>query len=230
MLMVHVIKISGHEIDQPAALQTLVETLQLQAGKVVLVHGGGSVLPRALSAIGGPTAPAAAEIASMALRGGINPQLVAALTAHRLQAIGLCGIDLELMYIQRGDDQPIVRFEVLHYLLEQQWLPVLAPIALDVATNCGVLLHADAAAQIVASALGADVLTFVISTPGVFSHGKRITGISARQFERYINQGVIDATYASVVRAAAHAAPFVGKVRITDLENLDSDVETLVVA
>ena len=67
--MVHVIKISGHELDQPASLAALVETLTAQSGQVVLVHGGGSVLPRALSAIGGPTNGAAAEYASMALRG-----------------------------------------------------------------------------------------------------------------------------------------------------------------
>ncbi|HYF62517.1 MAG TPA: hypothetical protein VD886_06860 [Herpetosiphonaceae bacterium] len=228
--MVHVIKISGHELDQPASLTALVQTLAAQSGQAVLVHGGGSVLPRALSAIGGPTNGAAAEYASMALRGGINPRLVAALTRHRLQAIGLSGVDLELMYIQPGDEQPIVRFEVLNYLLEQDWLPVLAPIALDVATNCGVVLNADLAAQMVASALGADVLTFIVGTPGVFSGGKRITGISARQFERYIRQGVIEATYASTVRAAALAAPFVGTVRITDIANLAEGVETVVVA
>ncbi len=228
--MTHVIKISGHEIDRPKTVQTLANALSILSGEVVLVHGGGSVLPKTLAAIGGVSNPLAAEIASMALRGGINPRLVAALSRRSIQAIGLCGVDLELMYIQPGEQEPIVRFEVLKYLLDQNWLPVIAPIALDLASSCGIVLNADLAAHMVASALGADELTFIINTPGVFSAGKRVTGISARQFERYIKQGVIDSSYASVVRAAAAAAPFVGTVRITDLPSLFTGVETLVVA
>lgn len=228
--MTHVIKISGYEIDQAGAFQSLVAALTTLSGQVVLVHGGGSALPRALTAIGGTNHPAAGEIAMMALRGGINPQLVAALSRRNIQAIGLCGIDLELMYIPRGEEEPIIRFEVLKYLLDQNWLPVLAPIALDVATGCGTVLNADLAAYMVASALGADELTFIINTPGILSDGKRVTGISARQFERYIKQGVIDASYASVVRAAAHAAPYVGIVRITDMASLFTGTETLVIA
>jgi acetylglutamate kinase len=228
--MTHVIKISGHEIDHPKAMQTLANALSITSGDVVLVHGGGSVLPKTLAAIGGASNPLAADIAAMALRGGINPRLVAALSRRNIQAIGLCGVDLELMYIQTGEQEPIVRFEVLKYLLDQNWLPVIAPIALDLASGCGTVLNADLAAQIIASALGADELTFIINTPGVFSDGKRVTGISARQFERYLNQGVIDSTYASVVRAAAAAAPFVGTVRITDLASVFSGVATLVVA
>ena len=123
-----------------------------------------------------------------------------------------------------------MRFEVLAYLLAQNWVPVLAPIALDMATGRGVVLNADTTAQIVASALGADELTFIVNTPGVMSAGKRVTGISARQYEHYLRQGVIGADYASVVRAAAVAAPNVGRVRITDLKGLYTDGGTMVVA
>jgi acetylglutamate kinase len=228
--MTHVIKISGHEIDHPKAIQALANALSIEPGEVVLVHGGGSVLPKTLAAIGGTNNPLAADIAAMALRGGINPRLVAALSRRNIQAIGLCGVDLELMYIQPGEEEPIVRFEVLKYLLDQNWLPVIAPIALDLASGCGTVLNADLAAQVIASALGADELTFIINTPGILSDGKRVTGISARQFERYIKQGVIDSTYASVVRAAAAAAPLVGTVRITDLPSLFNGIETVVVA
>jgi acetylglutamate kinase len=229
--MTHVIKISGYEADHPKSMQALANALSIAPGEVVLVHGGGSVLPKTLAAIGGGASnPLAADIAAMALRGGINPRLVAALIRRNIQAIGLCGVDLELMYIQPGEDEPIVRFEVLKYLLDQNWLPVIAPIALDLASGCGTVLNADLAAHMVASALGADELTFIINTPGVLSEGKRVTGISARQFDRYIKQGVIDESYASVVRAAAAAAPFVGTVRITDIPSLFSGVETLVVA
>ncbi|HEY1017236.1 MAG TPA: hypothetical protein VGE07_31265 [Herpetosiphonaceae bacterium] len=226
--MTHVIKISGHEVEQPRALHALITLLIDHPGQIVLVHGGGSILPRALARVGIDSA-AVAETAAMALRGGINSQLVAALVERHIQAIGLSGVDLELMYLQRGDTVPVVRFEVLKYLLDQAWVPVLAPIALDMATGRGQVLNADATAQIVASALGADELTFIVNTPGVLSGGKRVTGISARQHELYIKQGVIGADYASVVRAAAGAAPSVGRVRITDLGGLQAGGGTMVV-
>lgn len=228
--MTHVIKISGYELDQPRLMQAFAIALSGIRDQVVLVHGGGSILPRTLSAIGGPSHPAASEIASMAIRGGINPRLVAALTQRQLQAIGLSGMDLELMYTVQGSDEPIVRFEVLKYMLDQAWLPVLAPIALDTTTGQGILLNADTAAQMIASALAADELTFIVNTPGIFSDGKLLTGISARQFDRYIKQGMIDSSYTSVVKAAALAAPHVGTVRITDVQGLQTGKETLVIA
>lgn len=228
--MTHVIKISGYEVDQADSLQTLISALSSIDDQVVLIHGGGSILPRVLNAIGGTNHPAAAEIAAMALRGGINPRLVAALTQHHLQAIGLCGSDLELMYLLPKSDEPIVRFEVLHYLLEQAWLPVLAPLAMESATGAVKLLNADTAAQMIASALAADQLTYIVQTPGVYASGRRISGISGRQCERYIKQGAFDATYTSVVKAASLAAPHVGRVRITDLNGFLDGVETVVVA
>lgn len=226
--MIQVIKISGYELDQPAALQLLVNALTSVVGSAVLVHGGGSILPRALQQM--QNQRDTMEIAAMALRGGVNPNLVAALTERHIQAIGLSGVDLELMYIPRGDSEPIVRFEVLHYLLDQNWLPVLAPIALDVSTGKGLVLNADRAAQMIASALGADELTFLVNTPGVYSGSKRVSGISARQSELYVKQGVIDRAYASVVQAAAGAASFVGRVRITDVGSLGNGIGTMVVA
>lgn len=226
--MVHVIKISGYELDQPAAFQLLVQALQGLVGRVVLVHGGGSILPRALRNM--QRNSDALSVAAMALRGGVNPQLVAALGEQHIQAIGLSGVDLELMYIQQRDNPPIVRFEVLHYLLAQSWLPVLAPIALDVTTGRGVVLNADRAAQMIASALGAEELTFLVNTPGVYSGSKRVAGISARQSELYVRQGVIDQAYASVVQAAADAAAYVGRVRITDAGSLSNGAGTLVLA
>ncbi len=226
--MTHVIKISGYELDQPSALQSLVDIVTGLTGQVVLIHGGGSILPRALQQMHNrQTVP---EVAAMALRGGINPQLVAALVERGIQAIGLSGIDLELMYIPLRATEPIVRFEVLKYLLDQAWLPVVAPLALDLAAKRGIVLNADRAAQMIASGLGADELTFLVNTPGVFSGGKRVSGISARQSDRYIKQGVIDATYTSVVQAAAEAAPYVRTVRITNIGNLFSGAETVVVA
>ena len=225
--MTHVIKISGYELDEPGALKQLVEVIETLPGEVVLIHGGGSILPRALRHM--PDRTQAAEVAAMALRGGINPQLVAALVEQHVQAIGLSGVDLELMYIPIGSSEPIVRFEVLNYLLLQKWVPVVAPLALNLATKQGVVLNADRAARMVASGLGADQLTFLVNTPGIYSQGKRISGISARQYDRYLKQGVIEASYASVLQAAAEAAPYVGMVRITNMSNLCGGVETVVV-
>ena len=228
--MIHVIKISGHELEHRAQLVHLIRVLYDHPGQIVLVHAGGSQLSQALARIGGgQSGDVVRDTAAMALRGAINPQLVATLVGQGIQAIGLCGADLELLCVQQSDAPPIVRFEVLHYLLQQNWVPVLAPLALNLATGRCMVLNADAAAQIIASALGADELTYVVDTPGVFSAGQRITGIAARQAETYVRQKVIDPAYASVVRAAAAAAPHVGIVRITNLRNLDTGVETLVV-
>jgi acetylglutamate kinase len=149
----------------------------------VLVHGGGKEIGAIQRALGGEprfvgglrvTDEYALQAAEMVLCGLVSTRLVVALLAAGADAQGLSGVDRGLIRVERqlhpdGDlghvGRPVaVRVEVLRALLEQNVLPVLAPISLG---SDGVYnVNADEAAGAVARALGAYKVMFLTDVVG----------------------------------------------------------------
>jgi acetylglutamate kinase len=195
---VFVVKLGGDVLGDPAILAAVAGQLALLSSlsiKLVVVHGGGpqaSALSRRLGLeprlVSGRrvTDDVTLEIAKMVYAGQINVNLLAALRDHRVQAVGLSGVDAELITAHRrppvsvvddggatvlvdyghvGDiDRVDVR--VLVTLLDARMVPVVASLA---GGDGGEVfnVNADTVAESVAVALGAQKLIFLTSAPGV---------------------------------------------------------------
>src|SRR4051812_12961529 len=110
---VFVVKVGGALLDEPGALRTVLEQVEVLfhlGVRVVLVHGGGaqaSALQRALGSeprfVAGRrvTDPVALEATTMVLNGSANTALLAACRALSIPALGVSGVDAGLVRARR---------------------------------------------------------------------------------------------------------------------------------
>jgi acetylglutamate kinase len=195
---VFVVKLGGDVLsdpdvrDQVAAQLALLSSLSI---RLVVVHGGGpqaTALSRRLGQepriVAGRrvTDDGALEIAKMVYAGQLNVDLLAALREHKVQAVGLSGIDADLLTAHRRSPVSVVddngrtsevdyghvgdidRVDprVLSTLMEARFVPVVASLAGD--EDAGVYnVNADTVAESLAVALRAQKLIFLTGAPGV---------------------------------------------------------------
>ncbi len=242
-----VLKIGGNELDDPAFVAELARVVAGLRPAPVLVHGGGKeigVIQRALGGeprfVGGlrVTDEYALQAAEMVLCGLVSTRLVAALLAAGADAQGLSGVDRGLIRVERqshpeGDlghvGRPVaVRAEVLRVLLDQNVVPVLAPISLgpDGVYN----VNADEAAGAVAAALEDAEVVFVTNVPGVLVGGVVAPQITRATIAALIASGTIVGGMIPKVRAALTALDAgVRSARITNLAGLGQGSGTVIV-
>ncbi len=128
------------------------------------------------------------EIFLMAVNGKVNSLLTEQLQRLSVNAFGLCGLDGRLMQATRKESiqsvengkRKIIRddytgkietvnSDLLHMLLNANYLPVIAPVA--VSKNGEALnVDADRAAAMIASALNAEILILLTAVPGLMRH------------------------------------------------------------
>ena len=125
------------------------------------------------------------EIFAMALNGKINTFLVQALQKMGINALGLCGLDGRLIEAKRKgaiksvengkirlirDDYTgkieQINTDLLNTLLDMNYVPVVAPIAISHESD-PLNVDADRAAAMVAAALKADQLLLLTAVPGI---------------------------------------------------------------
>lgn len=245
-----VIKVSGHELDDPAFVAGLGAALSALGRPVVLVHGGGKELSAALERSGDAatfidgmrvTTAAQMPIVEMVLSGAINKRLVAALLAAGINAIGLSGVDLRLVTVRpyRPGGRDLGRVgEVAHFdavvaqrLLDQGWTPVLSPVSLGGDDGLPYNVNADLVAQAAARALAAAELTFVSNVRGVLIDGQLAARLSAPEIGLRIADGTISGGMVPKVRAALDALDSgVSMVRICSLDGIASGGTRIVTA
>lgn len=237
----YVLKIGGNEIDQPEFLQGLASAIRNMPGPGVIVHGGGKEIAQALARhdlhfemVDGirATSSQAMAVVEQVLSGVVNKRLVRQLNMAGVQAIGLSGVDLDLLETQplrpggrdlgRVGEVVHVHAEVLHVLLEQGWLPVVSPVSVDQTDRQPTNVNADLAALAVASALEADELIFVSNVPGVLIDGAVVPQLSPADIEAHISSGAIAGGMVPKVRSAADSLACVRTVRITNLAGLQA--------
>ncbi len=170
-----IIKIGGNVIDHDAALSAFLKDLAGVSEKVILIHGGGKIASTLGKSMGIEplmvkgrriTDDKTLDLVTMVYAGLINKKIVARLQALQRNAIGLTGVDgniipatkrpvKEIDYGFAGDPQETqIGTPFLQDLLESGMLPVIAPITHD--TN-GQLLNtnADTIASVLAVAMSA---------------------------------------------------------------------------
>ncbi len=195
---VFVVKLGGDVLSEPDTLDGVAGQLALLTSlgiRIVVVHGGGpqaTALSRRLGLeprlVAGRrvTDDGALDIAKMVYAGQINVNLLAALRDHRVQAVGLSGVDAELITAHRrppvsvvDDAGATVRVDyghvgdidrvdprVLVTLMDARMVPVVASLAGgegDEVFN----VNADTVAEALAVALRAQKLIFLTGAPGV---------------------------------------------------------------
>jgi len=202
-----VIKLGGAALPhREAVLRDLTEARE--AGfQPILVHGGGPVITEWLKRLGKQptfvdglrvTDVETLDVATMALAGKVNKELVATLNLAGTPAVGLAGADGGWIRARRITD-PDLGFvgEVVSVdptpalaLISAGYLPVVAPIALG---DEGLLnINADTVAGDIARAVGAALLIFLTDVPGVKDASGQVSGhLTAAQVKAMRDDGTI---------------------------------------
>ncbi|ASS76796.1 acetylglutamate kinase [Tumebacillus algifaecis] len=175
----------------------------------VVVHGGGKAITRLLERLGHQaqfvdglrvTDETTLEAVEMVLGGLVNQQLVAAFNAGGCKAAGLTGVDGGLLSARQkthplGDlgrvgEVQAVNTDLIHALLQNGFLPVIAPLGSD-EHGARYNINADSAAGAIAAALGAEKLILLTDVPGILKEGQVINQVSSDDVHSLIEDGTI---------------------------------------
>ena len=170
-----------HDVMRDMVLMSLIGV------KVVLVHGGGPEISSMLKRVGKVsefvdglrvTDEETSEIVQMVLAGKINKSLVAKLELLGGRAMGICGMDGNLLKAKQVDPRlgyvgeiSKVDPSLIRDLLEKGYIPVVSTIGTD-ETGHVYNINADTAAAAIAGALKAEALISLTDTGGLLMDPK----------------------------------------------------------
>jgi acetylglutamate kinase len=187
-----VVKFGGNAMAGPAtkALLTEIAAYQVAGSKVVLVHGGGPEIDRELERRGiaseriegqRVTSAEILAVTEAVLCGTLNKALVRACIAQGIPAVGISGQDGSLLIAEKlvldshadlGYVGNVVRVqtELLHALLDQGFMPVIAPLAVAADGSTAYNVNGDTSAGAIAGALHADAFFLVTNVDRIRSN------------------------------------------------------------
>ena len=190
-----VIKYGGSAQTSPQLKEKFAEDILLMylvGIKPVIIHGGGKKITDMLDALNIDTSfiegqrvttKEVMRIAEMILSGEINKEIVSLLNSHGAKAIGISGKDAHFISGEAKDYEKWgltgniidVKASVVHKLIDDKFIPVIAPIAAgEELGHPGFNINADLAASNVAKAIGANKIIFLTDTPGVLNNDKEL--------------------------------------------------------
>lgn len=250
-----VIKYGGNAMvneELQDAVMTDIVLLRSVGVHVVLVHGGGPEISEMLKKIGKEsrfvgglryTDEETMDVVQMVLAGKVNKHLVQLLTLHGGKAIGLCGLDGDLLQAVRhkadGDigfvgDIDRVNTGILTDMLEGGYIPVVSSVAGG--ENGAVYnINADTAAAQIAACLHAEKLLLMTDIPGLLRDKDdpstlipevKVSEIPALKAQGIISGGMIpkiDCCVEAVRRGVKHTNIIDGRVPHAILMELFSD-------
>jgi acetylglutamate kinase len=189
-----------------------VTLLKLVGFKPIIVHGGGKAISSWVNKVGKEaqfvnglrvTDAETMEIAEMVL-GRVNKSLVSMVQELGVKAVGISGKDGGLLKVDKkySNGQDIgyvgdikeVDAKILYDLLENDFLPIVAPVGMD--DNFDTYnINADDAACAIAKAVGADKLVFLTDVEGLYrdfeDKSTFISRLTATEADELINSGII---------------------------------------
>jgi len=213
-----VIKYGGSAQTDPKLIESFAQDvllLYLVGIKPVIVHGGGKKITDMLDKLNiqtefidgqRVTTPEVMRIVEMILSGEINSGIVSLLNAHSAKAIGVSGKDAHFILAEPKEHAKWgltgtitdVKADVIHNLINEKFVPVIAPIAAGGSMgHPGYNINADLAASQVAKAIGANKVIFLTDTPGVLNGEKKLlstlseTEVEALKADGTINGGMV---------------------------------------
>ena len=158
--------------------------LNLVGIKTVLVHGGGPEINEMLKRVGIEskfinglryTDQATVDIVKMVLAGKVNKELVSLLALHKGKALGLCGIDGQMLMAHKMDGEYDLGFvgeidkvntKPITDALDNGYVPVIATVACD-ENGQTYNINADTAASRIAAELKAENLVLMTDIRGL---------------------------------------------------------------
>ncbi|NTW72394.1 MAG: acetylglutamate kinase [Eubacteriaceae bacterium] len=190
-----------------------ISLMKLVGMKPVVVHGGGKKINEMLAKVGivskfidglRVTDDETMEIAEMVLSGNINKNIVQLFQQQGIKAVGISGKDGKTISAKKmllegkdlgwvGEIENICP-ELLISLIEDDFVPVVAPIATDDDNNT-YNINADYVASAIAGALKAEKLVYLTDVEGVLRdvHDKKslISKINIKDIEKYKEKEII---------------------------------------
>jgi len=233
-----VIKYGGSTIAADSSTSNLLKQIvQLNklGIKVILVHGGGpeisslmqklDIKPNFIEGLR-VTDEATLNIAKMALIGKINKDIVTTISTLGGTALGLSGIDGNLLlcnkkYIKKIENGVVnmidggfigevvkVNTVLLNMLLSNNIIPVIAPIGIG-SNGENFNINGDDAASAIASAMEAHVFALVSDVDGVYldinDKSTRIKKLTITEAEELVEKGVIKGGMIPKIRCSVNA-------------------------
>ncbi|HHU74227.1 MAG TPA: acetylglutamate kinase [Clostridiales bacterium] len=184
-----VVKYGGSAmLDENLQLNVIkdVALLKLVGMQPIIVHGGGKEITKWLNLLGHEskfveglrvTDELTMEVAEMVL-GKVNKNLVQMVEKLGVRAVGISGKDGSTLKVERktvnGQDIGFVgnikevNVELINTLIDNDFIPIIAPIGLDDDFR-NYNINADDAACAVATAIGAEKLVFLTDIEGVYA-------------------------------------------------------------
>ena len=220
-----VVKLSGKVTEAHEGLMSLAEELALmhQVGiRLCVVHGGGKQLSDLAKLMGVEqtiiegrrvTDDATLEMAKMIFAGKINTDILAALRHRGVEAVGLSGVDGNIIHAERRPPSEVVNREtgaseqvdfghvgdiiqidsrLLTVLLDQGYLPVISSLGAD-AEGKVFNINADTIAAEIAIQLHAEKLVLLTDVDGIHLRAgdpqSKLSRLTAAEAEALINAG-----------------------------------------
>jgi acetylglutamate kinase len=220
-----VVKLSGKATEDPDNLSSLAEELALlhQVGiRICVVHGGGKQLSDLASKLGieqtiiegrRVTDDATLEMAKMIFAGKINTDILAALRNRSIEAVGLSGVDGNIVHAERRPPKEVLNREtgersqvdyghvgdvveinsrLLSVLLNEGYLPVISSLGAD-SEGTVFNINADTIAAEIAIQLKAEKLILLSDVDGIYLRPgeaeTKLSRLSAAEADAMIKDG-----------------------------------------
>jgi acetylglutamate kinase len=220
-----VVKLSGKVTEDQSNLTSLAEELALlhQVGiRICVVHGGGKQLTELASKLGVEqtiiegrrvTDDATLEMAKMIFAGKINTDILASLRHRGIEAVGLSGVDGNIVHAERRPPKEILNREtgerahvdfghvgdvvsinsrLLMVLLDHGYLPVISSLGAD---DEGMVfnINADTVASEIAVQLKAEKLILLSDVDGIYLNPAdaetKLSRVTANEADNLISSG-----------------------------------------
>jgi len=236
-----IIKYGGAAMQDADLTQKILEDvtlLKFVGMNPILVHGGGPDINNMLLALNVQpqfvdglrvTDDKTMEVVQMVLTGKINKEIVAKMNGLGARAIGLCGIDGNIITAKKAPPKNGVDLgnvgeitgintKLLTTLAGDQYIPVIAPVGTGEAGE-SYNINADTVASEIACALKAEKLMFLTDTDGIRMDKNKpdslIYEVSVPRILELIDQGVIEGGMLPKVHGCIQAIEAgVGRVHI----------------
>ena len=211
-----IIKVGGKIVEEEESLKQLLHNFSRIEGSKILVHGGGRSATKIAERLGIEskmidgrriTDSETLQVVTMVYGGLVNKNIVAGLQALGVNALGLTGADMDII---RSDKRPVkdidygfvgdvknVKADVLKLLIDQNIVPIVAPLSHD---GQGHMLNtnADTIAAETAQAMAKyyDVsLVYCFEKKGVLmdehDDDSVISQLDKTSYQKYVQDGII---------------------------------------
>ena len=221
-----VVKLSGKVTEERENLESLAQELALlhQVGiRICVVHGGGKQLTELAEQLGVEqtiingrrvTDDATLEMAKMIFAGKINTNILAALRLRGVEAVGLSGVDGDIVHAERRPPKEIlnratgereqvdfghvgdvleINDRLLRVLLDHEYLPVVSPLGADNEGNV-FNINADTIAAEIAIRLEAEKLIMLSDVDGIYlrpgEQATKLSRLTLAEVTNLIHEGV----------------------------------------